>query len=218
MSQVKRYDIETDGFGNFSIGPDTSGRYVTFEDYAAMEKRVEAAEMALDLVRAQRDLAIDLSDKSEADKAELYAELYRLREEIKGPDGFDTWKDAAVYLKASKTNMATKRIDYLTAMAAHHSDEWHKMGPITGYMKGWNDCLAETRPAPAVNLASLVPDDTKRMDWLCAHCVEVRDPQMYGSHAMFRAQQDSEEWDLPFHTTLREQIDEAMRNNEEAKK
>lgn len=66
-------------------------------------------------------------------------------------------------------------------------------------------------------LDGLVPDDTKRMDWLCAHCVEVRDPQMYGSHAMFHAQQDSEEWDLPFHTTLREQIDEAMRNIEEAK-
>lgn len=53
-------------------------------------------------------------------------------------------------------------------------------------------------------------DDTRRMDWLCAHCVEVRDPQMYGSHAMFHAQQDSEEWDLPYHTTLREQIDKAM--------
>ncbi|MBS6032240.1 MAG: hypothetical protein KIB40_03645 [Pantoea sp.] len=73
------------------------------------------------------------------------------------------------------------------------------------------------RPAPAADLAALVPDDTKRMDWLCAHCVEVRDPQMYGSHAMFHAQQDSEEWDLPFHTTLREQIDEAMRNIEEAR-
>lgn len=47
MSQVKRYDIETDGFGNFSIGPDTSGRYVTFEDYAAMEQRAEAAEAKL---------------------------------------------------------------------------------------------------------------------------------------------------------------------------
>ena len=53
--------------------------------------------------------------------------------------------------------------------------------------------------------------DTKRMDWLCAHAVEVRDPQMYGSHAMFHAQQDSEEWDLPHHTTLREQVDAAIK-------
>lgn len=78
-------------------------------------------------------------------------------------------------------------------------------------------CSTHTRAAPAADLAELVPDDTKRMDWLCAHCVEVRDPQMYGSHAMFHAQQDSEEWDLPFHTTLREQIDEAMRNIEDKK-
>lgn len=47
MSKVKRYDIETDGFGNFSIGQDTSGRYVAFEDYAAMEQRAEAAEAKL---------------------------------------------------------------------------------------------------------------------------------------------------------------------------
>ena len=59
--------------------------------------------------------------------------------------------------------------------------------------------------------------DTRRMDWLRAHCVEVRQPLMYGSHAMFHAQQDSEEWDLPHHTTLREQIDAALRNIEEAK-
>lgn len=57
--------------------------------------------------------------------------------------------------------------------------------------------------------------DKRRMDWLCAHCVEVRKPLMYGSHAMFHAQQDSEEWDLPHHTTLREQVDAAMRNIEE---
>ena len=63
-----------------------------------------------------------------------------------------------------------------------------------------------TTPQPA----HTEQDDTRRMNWLCAHCVEVRDPQMYGSHAMFHAQQDSEEWDLPHHTTLREQIDKAM--------
>lgn len=56
----------------------------------------------------------------------------------------------------------------------------------------------------------VVHPDTKRMDWLCAHALEVRDPQMYGSHAMFHAQQDSEEWDLPHHTTLREQVDAAI--------
>ncbi|ENT3329575.1 DUF551 domain-containing protein [Escherichia coli] len=33
-------------------------------------------------------------------------------------------------------------IDYLGAMSAFHSDKWHKMGSITGYMHGWNACRA----------------------------------------------------------------------------
>nr|WP_239066739.1 hypothetical protein [Citrobacter freundii] len=79
--------------------------------------------------------------------AGVYAELYRLREEIKGPDGFDTWKDAAIAERKARVELekAGPRfgdIDYLGAMAAFHSDEWHKMGPITGYMNGWNACRA----------------------------------------------------------------------------
>lgn len=79
--------------------------------------------------------------------AGVYAELYRLREEIKGPDGFDTWKDAAIAERKSRVELekAYQRmgdIDYLSAMAAFHSDQWHKMGPITGYMNGWNACRA----------------------------------------------------------------------------
>lgn len=64
----------------------------------------------------------------------------------------------------------------------------------------------------ALTAQPVISDDTKRMDWLCAHCVEVRYPLMYGSREMFRAQQDSEEWDLPHHTTLREQVDAAIAN------
>jgi len=30
------------------------------------------------------------------DPVELWAEIWRLREELKGPDGFETWKDAAI--------------------------------------------------------------------------------------------------------------------------
>lgn len=79
--------------------------------------------------------------------AGVYAELYRLREEIKGPAGFDTWKDAAIAERKARVELekAGPRfgdIDYLGAMAAFHSDEWHKMGPITGYMNGWNACRA----------------------------------------------------------------------------
>lgn len=152
---------------------------------------------------------------------EIYAELYQLREEVKGPDGFNTWRDAATAEKVLRLSMerdalryrflrdkdafgdenetglaswddiaeleynefdaavdarmndsdmprysitqaqvvendgaASEKkapnerykqisdIDYLGAMSAFHSDEWHKMGPITGYMHGWNACRA----------------------------------------------------------------------------
>lgn len=39
--------------------------------------------------------------------------------------------------------------------------------------------------------------------------VAVRTPLLYGSHALFTAQADSDD-DEPHHTTLREQIDAAM--------
>lgn len=79
--------------------------------------------------------------------AELYAELYRLREEVKGPDGFQTWKDAAVFERKRRVAMESiaTEINYLGAMGAFHSDKWHKMDPITGYMHGWNACISETR-------------------------------------------------------------------------
>ncbi len=69
--------------------------------------------------------------------------------------------------------------------------------------------LKEERYLAVMKYAQSNSADAERMDWLCSHCVEVRKPLMFGSHAMFHAQQDSEEWDLPHHTTLREQVDEA---------
>lgn len=89
---------------------------------------------------------------------EIYAELYRLREEVKGPDGFNTWRDAAIAEKKARVelerqiNQSGRDIDYLGAMAAFHSDKWHKMDPITGYMHGWNARRNHAQPA------SVVPD------------------------------------------------------------
>ena len=85
-----------------------------------------------------------LKEREAAVPDEVYSELYKLREDIKGPDGFDTWKDAAIAEKAvriqneKRITLCSSDIDYLTAMAAFHSDQWHKMDPITGYMHGWN--------------------------------------------------------------------------------
>jgi len=73
-----------------------------------------------------------------------------------------------------------------------------------------------SRPAPAVSLAELVPDDTKRMDWLVSKAVNVREPLPYGSHNIFWSQQTSDDCDENYATDLREQIDSAMRNIEEA--
>lgn len=52
-------------------------------------------------------------------------------------------------------------------------------------------------------------DDTRRMNWLVSQHVEVRTPMVYGSHARFVAQCDSDDCE-EYHTTLREQIDKAM--------
>lgn len=55
----------------------------------------------------------------------------------------------------------------------------------------------------------VVHPDTKRMDWLCAHVVEVRQPLFYGSHAMFYGQCDSDDCE-EYHSKLREQVDAAI--------
>jgi hypothetical protein len=35
-------------------------------------------------------------DPNEMNPDRLWAEIYRLRAELMGPDGFETWKDAAI--------------------------------------------------------------------------------------------------------------------------
>lgn len=86
-------------------------------------------------------MALALRERAEP---KIYAELHRLREEVRGPDGFATWKDAAIAERKARVecelrlNQRSRDIDYLTAAAAFHSDDWHKMGPITAYMHGWN--------------------------------------------------------------------------------
>lgn len=81
---------------------------------------------------------------------------------------------------------------------------------ITRYMP----TLAHDHHVPVVELftapqSPVVHPDTVRMDWLCAHVVEVREPMFYGSHAMFWSQCDSDDCE-EHHTKLREQIDAAL--------
>ena len=52
--------------------------------------------------------------------------------------------------------------------------------------------------------------DQARMDWLVGKAVEVRKPAVYGSFELFHAQSVSDA-DEPYATSLRQQIDQAMR-------
>ena len=63
---------------------------------------------------------------------------------------------------------------------------------------------------PQQGKAVQVPDDARRMDWLVSKTVNVREPQVYGSHSMFWSQTISDDWSEVHATTLREQIDAAM--------
>lgn len=139
---------DKDAFGNENE-PGLAG----WDDLAELEG--DAFDAAVDARMADADIpAYNTPQEPEVKAdAEIYAELYRLRAEIKGPDGFDTWKDAAISEKKARIACEKRvpEIDYLTAMGAFHSDEWHKMGPISGYMKGWNArCAAMLQGAEPV--------------------------------------------------------------------
>ncbi|MBV4365871.1 hypothetical protein [Erwinia phyllosphaerae] len=116
---------------NYLIAESLSGMSIDAEGSAKLKALAKVALAALEAPQPEP-------------VGELYAELYQLREDAKGPDGFNTWKDAAIAEKKARVECEGRisrcglDIDYLTAMAAFHSDEWHKMGPITGYMHGWN--------------------------------------------------------------------------------
>ncbi|HGY3717487.1 TPA: hypothetical protein ACNVDX_003153 [Citrobacter gillenii] len=122
---------------------------------SAVDARILSCEMPQHILTKAQEMAAT---------AGVYAELYRLREEVKGPAGFDTWKDAAIAERKARVELEKaipilNDIDYLGAMAAFHSDEWHKMGPITGYMHGWNRCRAAmlragNSPVIGIDLAS----------------------------------------------------------------
>lgn len=137
--------------------------------------------------------------------AGVYAELYRLREEVKGPDGFDTWKDAAIAerkarVELEKSVQVLSDIDYLNAMSAFHSDEWHKMGPITGYMHGWNayraDMLKNGKSASTElpnhsNLSTnspVIPDGWKLVP------IEPTPKMLVAAMGMFTAEELAEAW------------------------
>lgn len=97
---------------------------------------------------------------------------------------------------------------------------WH----LNGDLATWDEVLPELSESdtPATDTvireigAKAVEscDDAKRMNWLCSHVVQVRKPLLYGSHEMFYAQCDSDDCE-EYHSTLREQVDAAIRAGEQ---
>lgn len=137
MSQVKRYDIETDGFGNFSIGPDTSGRYVTFEDYAAMELRAEAAE------EANKEYA-SLADSWEAHARRTTAERDELQAKLKEQDELIHSLQETVYRysgPAPAVNLADLVTDEISLNKAVEAVSNLSHESLVGsYQDGFNSC------------------------------------------------------------------------------
>lgn len=143
----------------------------SWDDLAEMEG--DAFDAAVDARMAGADIPAynTPQDPEVTADVEIYAELYRLRAEIKGPDGFDTWKDAAISEKKARIAFEKRipEIDYLTAMGAYHSDDWHKMDPITGYADGWNACRAAMlQGAEPVSQSNTLP---KEINCKQAYCM-----------------------------------------------
>lgn len=116
---------------------------------------------------------------------------------------------ADVYYRIAKELLALRE-------AGKEPVAWrYRTTDINGNPKpGWSFSETESllglyQPLYAAPQLPAVPDDTKRMDWLCSKTVEVRDPMVYGSHHMFYSQCDSDD-DEPHHTRLRAQIDAAI--------
>ncbi|HAJ7390838.1 TPA: hypothetical protein HNV44_18495 [Escherichia coli] len=65
--------------------------------------RLRLAEIALAALTAPQQVETDSG---------IYAELYRLRSEVKGPDGFETWRDAAVAEKVRRLSLERDALRY----------------------------------------------------------------------------------------------------------
>jgi len=86
MSELKRYDITTDGFDNFRIDEDKHGRFVRLEDYAALLQKLGALRMLVESEIA--DFCAGLQSPGEPDtpeemQADLLGRVATVFEEVK---------------------------------------------------------------------------------------------------------------------------------------
>lgn len=95
----------------------------------------------------------------QASKEELWAEIWRLREEAKGPGGFTTWKDAAIHERVARNAARGVRTaletpitimllqDFVLALDKKLSEAEKKYGYTDGWAKpDWMDeCRTKLR-------------------------------------------------------------------------
>lgn len=111
--------------------------------------------------------AAALSTPPEGMDVDEWAELYRLREDAKGPDGFGTWKDAAVAERVRRVEAERKLEAALATPSAPVGVEGlpdaatylETMQPIPGaasreWMRGWDACCAYVRRLAATHAVS----------------------------------------------------------------
>lgn len=90
----------------------------------ANEQGVDAVgilrQIAIELIAPQAE-AVPSSDLSpdEGDPVTLWAEIWRLREAVKGPDGYATWQDAATAERIRRVRAESKQAEEAKAVPTH---------------------------------------------------------------------------------------------------
>jgi hypothetical protein len=93
----------------------------------------EEREISAELLAAREAQSVPVPD-------EIYAELYRLRIENKGPEGFETWKDAAIFERGRRMGAERKiggeEMTYLEAMALLTKEDAQNLSAIEAFRRG----------------------------------------------------------------------------------
>jgi hypothetical protein len=105
MSDVKRYDPVGADHGAAWMEPESDGDYVSYDDYAALKARLDAAQ-------ADRDEWRDLSVSYQTQKSDAKAEITRLTAAL-ATARRDAWEEAAeVCQKISNTDLVAANPPY----------------------------------------------------------------------------------------------------------
>lgn len=132
-------------------------------DHTELRRKAEAYQSRmlpmLDLSAATIIALLDEIDalKAASKDAETWAELYRLREEVKGPDGFATWKDAAV----SERLRAAVLKDSLQAFIKYAED----VGDDSPELDAARSAIAGTSTQADMVLVPRVPTEARSDGW-----------------------------------------------------